>query len=452
MPKQASIRVKAPGRPPKAWFNKMEKEVQEGNPDYSDDQVKKTVGNIWYNELSQYRKNKLTKKHENSLRVSGERIIGERVYATEVKASQFPNLFSSDTSKWIKLQTRNLAANMGPISSPAQAIAFVNDAAKQVITEITAAVSEEVTKIIEAEKEDILNDIVTETTQFEEELTNPAGAPQIPMEMNEAPAEEPVEAPIAASRKALMPHKLRIAFEKAANPAEQSLSLVKLDPTFLAHLDELEDQAESVETLAEWVKDYIVGRGLLDPDTAAQADWIEPTKLLTSSLHKRKAVEYLSDLIDPIYDHKERVERVLSKMTDAESINAWDMGREAGIEPLTAEHILDRLVQEGLADKDGVWYSKKAGLEDEEEFQSEEANEEEEFQPQDDDIFMNDSGPLGSRTSVSAGGTFLGEFSTEDEAELAIKSWMEENQWYPNVWKISDHGNMIGPIVLAADR
>jgi uncharacterized membrane protein (UPF0127 family) len=73
---------------------------------------------------------------------------------------------------------------------------------------------------------------------------------------------------------------------------------------------------------------------------------------------------------------------------------------------------------------------------------------EEEFEPEEDDIFIQDSGPLGSRTSVSAGGKFLGEFKTEEEAEEAIKEWMEANQWYPNVWKVSDHGNIIGPIVL----
>ena len=72
------------------------------------------------------------------------------------------------------------------------------------------------------------------------------------------------------------------AFEKSANPAEQSLALVKMDPTFLAHLEELEEQAESVERLAEWIKDYIVGRGLIDQGMADQADWLSPTKMLTS--------------------------------------------------------------------------------------------------------------------------------------------------------------------------
>jgi hypothetical protein len=266
--REGSLRVEAPGRPPKAWWDKMEKEISSKNPDYSDEQIKKTVGNIWYNELSQYRRNELTKKHESSLRISGERIAAIN---TRVEAAQFPNLFSSDTRKWIKLQTRNLAANMGPISSPSQAIAFVNDAANQVTKELTNAVPEEVTKIIEAEKEDILNDIVTETTQFEEELPE---APQMPLEQ---------PAPVAASKKALMPHRLKVAFEKSANPAEQSLAMVRGDPNFLVHLNELSEQAESIEELAEWLKEYVIGRGLIDTEVADKSDWVSPTKMLTSS-------------------------------------------------------------------------------------------------------------------------------------------------------------------------
>jgi len=220
---------------------------------------------------------------EGAMRIKGERVTGERVFL--IDAAQFPNLFSSDTRKWIELQTRNLAANMGPISSPEQAVAFVNDAAKQVMSQISEAVSEEVTKIIDSEKDNILKEIVTEDTTFEEDLMAPPPGPQMPMEMAppaDMPIEESIDAPIAASEKALMPHKLRVAFEKAANPAEQSLSLVKLDPTFLAHLEELEEQAESVERLAEYIKDYIIGRGLIDQGVADTSDWLEPTKLLTS--------------------------------------------------------------------------------------------------------------------------------------------------------------------------
>jgi len=408
--KIARMRREAPGRPPKAWFNKMEQKVQKDNPDYSDKKVKSTVGNIWYNELSQYRKDKLLKKHEGSVRVNAtyshsfspdfygdiytwssegarptnvadainswwqtdrdsfvamvnelfphwaeytqeylseslvseimdkimetdtvgtltppvdvwvdpeghftvdvwddqddkdkrveavqRRIEGERVEAVKrriagerIEAANFPNLFSSDTRKWIELQTRNLAANMGPISSPEQAIAFVNDAAAQVISQISEAVDDEVHKIIEEEKDNILKDIVTEDTTFEEQQMAPPPAPQIPMEMAEAPASpdtQDLPEAMAASQKAFIPHKLKVAFERSANPAEQALATVKLDPTFLAHLTELEEQAESIEHLAEFLKDYVVGRGILDEASAEVADWITPTSQLTAARH-----------------------------------------------------------------------------------------------------------------------------------------------------------------------
>ena len=38
--------------PPKRWWNKMHKQVKEGNPSYSEDQISKTIGDIWYNKLS----------------------------------------------------------------------------------------------------------------------------------------------------------------------------------------------------------------------------------------------------------------------------------------------------------------------------------------------------------------------------------------------------------------
>jgi len=441
--KRAKMRIEAPGRPPKSWWDKMEKEVKEGNPDYSKSQVRKTIGDIWYNEISQYKRDKLTKKYEGAMRgsqtnrskrrtatglrrksydpdiedylyddsapqslrslltyvvykllhftteemrglpdtstvpdkvfdmgmeelkkhgitsirqfkelymedsetasrllesardtvllahdqdvpspldyseefneyldegsykipnasnrVSGERVSGERVYVTNITAANFPNLFSSDTRKWIELQTRNLASNMGPISSPEQAVAFVNDAAEQVMAQISDAVSDEVTKIIEQEKDNILKEIVTEDTTFEQEVMAPA--PQMPMELGD----EAAPAPVAA---AYMPHALRIAFEKSANPAEQSLALVKLDPTFLAHLDELEEAADNVDNLAEWVKDYVVGRGLIDQTVADQADWLEPTKMLTSGSFKRKKVAQLEDVRERVMSYLENV-------------------------------------------------------------------------------------------------------------------------------------------------
>lgn len=67
---------------------------------------------------------------------------------------------------------------------------------------------------------------------------------------------------------------------------------------------------------------------------------------------------------------------------------------------------------------------------------------EDEPQPDEEDIFFSDSGPLGARTSLVAGGKFLGEFSDFEEAEEAALKWVEKSNYYPNAWIVSDHGNV----------
>lgn len=45
--------------PPKKWWNKMHKQIKEGNPSYSEDQISKTVGDIWYNKLSKSKRKEI---------------------------------------------------------------------------------------------------------------------------------------------------------------------------------------------------------------------------------------------------------------------------------------------------------------------------------------------------------------------------------------------------------
>lgn len=54
-----------PNTPPKAWWDQMVKEVSEGNPDYSKEQVDKTVGDIWYHKMTPSKKKEVTKKTES---------------------------------------------------------------------------------------------------------------------------------------------------------------------------------------------------------------------------------------------------------------------------------------------------------------------------------------------------------------------------------------------------
>jgi hypothetical protein len=68
------------------------------------------------------------------------------------------------------------------------------------------------------------------------------------------------------------------------------------------------------------------------------------------------------------------------------------------------------------------------------------------------DIFLESTGTLGGKTSVSAEGKHLGDFSDDVEAIEFVKLWMEENKYWPNVWMVSDHGNIHGPIDVNAGK
>ena len=67
------------------------------------------------------------------------------------------------------------------------------------------------------------------------------------------------------------------------------------------------------------------------------------------------------------------------------------------------------------------------------------------------DILLYDSGPLGSKTSVTAAGEDLGEFDGYEEAEAAIKEWMANSNWHPSIWYMDDHGG-ITPYKLEASN
>lgn len=67
-------------------------------------------------------------------------------------------------------------------------------------------------------------------------------------------------------------------------------------------------------------------------------------------------------------------------------------------------------------------------------------------EPDDDDGYLSDAPPLGARTNAAVGGRFLGTFASTDDAtsdELAlaaIRDEMRRTNYYPNVWRIDDHG------------
>jgi len=63
-------------------------------------------------------------------------------------------------------------------------------------------------------------------------------------------------------------------------------------------------------------------------------------------------------------------------------------------------------------------------------------------EPDEGDYILSDSGPLGSRTSVGVyPGRHVGEFDSTEDAEDAVRAEAHKEQFWPDVWFVSDHGN-----------
>lgn len=61
-------------------------------------------------------------------------------------------------------------------------------------------------------------------------------------------------------------------------------------------------------------------------------------------------------------------------------------------------------------------------------------------EPDDDDGFLSPAGQLGAQTAASFAGRYLGTFDDEDDALAAIVERGRADGFYPNVWRIDDHG------------
>jgi hypothetical protein len=55
---------------------------------------------------------------------------------------------------------------------------------------------------------------------------------------------------------------------------------------------------------------------------------------------------------------------------------------------------------------------------------------------------IQDAGPLGSRTSATFSGKYIGTFSSEDEAVRALRRVSERENYYPALYYIDDHGGI----------
>lgn len=59
--------------------------------------------------------------------------------------------------------------------------------------------------------------------------------------------------------------------------------------------------------------------------------------------------------------------------------------------------------------------------------------------PSEDDIIINDNG---FKSVVRCGNELVYEGNDTEEMEQAIRDYMEDQQWFPNIWQVNDHGNI----------
>ncbi len=66
----------------------------------------------------------------------------------------------------------------------------------------------------------------------------------------------------------------------------------------------------------------------------------------------------------------------------------------------------------------------------------------EEYQPEEGDYAITSCGSLGGQSALrEIGGKCLGRFSTDAEAVEFAQSRMKAEQFWANIWLVSDHGN-----------
>lgn len=55
-------------KPPKKWWDKMYKQIKKSNPNYSDEQIRSTIGKIWYRNLKRKKKAEIRKREGKKLK------------------------------------------------------------------------------------------------------------------------------------------------------------------------------------------------------------------------------------------------------------------------------------------------------------------------------------------------------------------------------------------------
>jgi len=87
--KKSRMEKFAPKQPPKEWWDKMYKKIKKGNPKYDDEKIRETVGNIWYNDLSD------SKRKEILQREKGKKKTKKSIKKTGMWKDKLQNVYDS---------------------------------------------------------------------------------------------------------------------------------------------------------------------------------------------------------------------------------------------------------------------------------------------------------------------------------------------------------------------
>ena len=50
-------------KPPKQWWEKMMLQIRQGNPSYSEETIEKTIGDIWYHNLTDSKRSEIRERY-----------------------------------------------------------------------------------------------------------------------------------------------------------------------------------------------------------------------------------------------------------------------------------------------------------------------------------------------------------------------------------------------------
>jgi hypothetical protein len=109
--------------------------------------------------------------------------------------------------------------------------------------------------------------------------------------------------------------------------------------------------------------------------------------------------------------------------------------------------VLDKLVDKGIFKKEKapwagrigaekIFYRQVKGI-----AEAWEGGEPAEDQPDEEDCFISDV--VHGGYDVSCGGKYIGHYKEWDDALKAVNDWQKKHKFWPNIWTVNDHGNVM---------